>query len=87
MRSDNGKIYEFGEFRLDAVERSLVQKGEAVTLTPKVFDLLALLVENHGHLMTKEELIGKLWQDSFVEEANLNVNISALRRVLGETPT
>lgn len=83
----DGKIYEFGEFSLDAGERQLFRDGDPVTLTPKVFDLLAVLVENHGRLMTKEELIRTLWQESFVEEANLNVNISALRRVLGETPT
>lgn len=82
----HGKIYEFAEFRLDRGERSLSLAGEPVALTPKVFDLLAVLVENHGHLMTKDDLIKLLWQDSFVEEANLNVNISALRRALGETP-
>lgn len=87
MMSNKGKIYEFGGFRLDAGERTLIQNGQPVMLTPKVFDLLAILVGNHGHLMTKDELIRGLWQDSFVEEANLNVNISTLRRALGETPT
>jgi DNA-binding winged helix-turn-helix (wHTH) protein/TolB-like protein/Flp pilus assembly protein TadD len=86
MSEQNGIIYEFGEFKLDVSERLLLRNDEIAALTPKVFDLLVLLVENHGRLMTKEELIGRLWQDSFVEEANLNVNISALRRALGEKP-
>ena len=81
------KIYEFGDFRLDISERLLLRDGTPVVVTPKVFDLLGLLVENHGHLMEKDRLIKSLWPDSFVEEANLNVNVSALRRVLGESPT
>lgn len=87
MRESSEKKYRFGDFELDSHERALKKAGAPVALTPKVFDLLEVLVENHGHLMTKDELIRHLWQDSFVEEANLNVNISALRRALGETPT
>jgi DNA-binding winged helix-turn-helix (wHTH) protein/TolB-like protein/Tfp pilus assembly protein PilF len=86
MTRQNGKIFEFGEFRLDVHERSLTKNGEIVAVTPKVFDLLVALVENRGSLMAKDELIERLWPDSFVEEANLNVNISALRRALGERP-
>lgn len=86
MEGKGGQIYEFGEFRLDVSERVLLRESEAVPLTPKVFDLLVVLVENHGHLLTKDEIISSLWADSFVEEANLNVNMSALRRSLGETP-
>ena len=81
------KTYAFGPFRLEVIERRLLRDGEPVNLTPRVFDLLALLVENHGHLMEKDKIIKALWPDSFVEEANLNVNISALRRALGESPT
>ncbi|MEZ5429377.1 MAG: winged helix-turn-helix domain-containing protein [Pyrinomonadaceae bacterium] len=86
MIEKTGKIYEFGEFRLETGEQVLMRGGEPVAVTPKVFDLLAVLVENHGHLLTKDELFGALWADQFVEEANLNVNVSALRRVLGEKP-
>src|SRR5215475_11196422 len=81
------KIYVFGPFRLEVAERRLLRDGDPVNLTPKNFDLLALLVENHGHLMEKDKLVKALWPDSFVEEANLNVNVSALRRALGESPT
>jgi DNA-binding winged helix-turn-helix (wHTH) protein/TolB-like protein/Flp pilus assembly protein TadD len=86
MAENPEKIYEFGNFRLNVTEQILLCDGESVALTPKVFDLLVLLIENHGHLMEKKILLEKLWQDSFVEEANLNVNVSALRRALGEKP-
>ncbi len=87
MREKKRKIYEFGEFRLDVSERHLWKADELLTPPPKVFDLLALLVENQGHLLEKTEIVEELWGESFVEEANLNVNISALRRILGEAPT
>ena len=65
-------------------ERRLLRGGVELSLAPKVFDTLRLLVENAGHLMTKEELLRQLWPDALVEENNLNKNISALRKVLGE---
>jgi len=64
-------LYEFGPFRLDPAERSLLRDGKAVALTPKAFELLVLLVENRGHLLKKEELIERVWPNTFVEEANL----------------
>jgi DNA-binding winged helix-turn-helix (wHTH) protein len=76
--------YEFGPFCLDPAERRLLRDGKPVGLTPKCFDLLVTLVENSGHLMSKEELLNRLWPDQFVEEANLSFNISSLRKVLGE---
>src|SRR5215468_1347691 len=77
-------IYEFGHFRLDAAEHLLLRDGEAVPLTPKAFDLLLALVERHGHLLEKEELLKKVWPDTFVEEANLASNISLVRKALGD---
>ncbi|MBA3715302.1 MAG: winged helix-turn-helix domain-containing protein [Pyrinomonadaceae bacterium] len=79
-------IYEFGPFRLIPDERQLLRDGQVVPLTPKAFDLLLVLVENSGHLIEKEELMKRVWPDSFVEEANLSVKMSALRRALGEGP-
>ena len=79
-------LYEFGSFLLDPAERSLLQDGKPVPLTPKVFDLLLLLVESSGRLLEKEDLMRSLWQDSFVEEGNLSFNISTLRKALGEDP-
>jgi DNA-binding winged helix-turn-helix (wHTH) protein len=76
--------YEFGAFRLDAVEKTLSADGRPVPLTPKAIETLLALVERHGHLVTKDELFQKVWPDTFVEENNLAQNISQLRRVLGE---
>ena len=84
MNEQSGQIYEFGDFRLNKPERLLTRAGKPLALTPKAFDLLVLLVERHGSLLTKDELMNAVWADSFVEEANLNVNISTLRKVLGE---
>jgi DNA-binding winged helix-turn-helix (wHTH) protein len=79
-------LYEFGSFVLDPDERLLQHDGKPVSLTPKVFDLLLVLIENKGHLLEKEDLMRALWQDSFVEEGNLSFNISTLRKALGENP-
>src|SRR5262245_44088805 len=78
------KLYKFGPFRLDAGERALFRDNQPVSLTPKAFDTLLLLVENSGHILEKENMLRSIWQDTFVEEANLAVNISALRKILGE---
>ena len=64
------QLYEFGQFRLDPQERLLLRDGEPIPLTPKAFDMLLLLVENGGRLLEKEELMRRLWPDSFVEEGN-----------------
>ena len=76
--------YEFGAFRLNVTERLLYRDVEAVPLTPKVFDLLLLLVDNAGHVLEKSSLMEQLWPDSFVEESSLTQNISLLRRALGD---
>jgi Tol biopolymer transport system component/DNA-binding winged helix-turn-helix (wHTH) protein len=77
------EIYEFGPFRLEPAERKLLRGSEVVALTPKVFDMLVMLVRNNGHLLEKDELIRALWPDSFVEEGNLSNNIFVLRKALG----
>ena len=77
-------FYEFGRFRLDAEGRLLLRGDEAVPLTPKALDLLLTLVEQHGHLLEKEELFKAVWPDSFVEESNLSSNIALIRKALGE---
>ena len=74
-------IYEFGKFVLDPKERTLLADGIPVHLRAKEFDTLLLLVEHNGHLLTKEEMMAALWQDSFVEESNLARQISRLRKV------
>lgn len=84
MNNQPQQRYEFGPFRLDTAEHSLLRNGQLVPLTPKVFDLLKVLVRNNGRLVEKDELLKEVWPDSFVEEGNLNRNISILRKVLGE---
>jgi DNA-binding winged helix-turn-helix (wHTH) protein/TolB-like protein len=78
-------LYEFGKFRFDPANHLLLSNAVPVSLTPKAFEVLLVLVQNGSRLTTKEELMRKVWPDSFVEEANLTVNISALRKLLGET--
>jgi TolB-like protein/DNA-binding winged helix-turn-helix (wHTH) protein/Tfp pilus assembly protein PilF len=73
--------YEFGPFRLDAVQHLLFRNGQLVSLAPKAVETLVVLVENHGRLVEKENLMKAVWPDTFVEEANLSVHISALRKV------
>lgn len=79
-----GSVYKFGSFVLDLSERVLLQGDASVPLTPKVFDTLVVLVESAGHLVTKERLMEEVWPDTFVEEANLSVNIATLRKALSK---
>ena len=81
MRED--LIFEFGDFILAPKERLLLHGGEPVPLTPKAFDILVVLVKRSGHLVRKDDLLQEVWPNTFVEEVNLTVNISALRRALG----
>ncbi|HMO81208.1 MAG TPA: winged helix-turn-helix domain-containing protein [Pyrinomonadaceae bacterium] len=75
----------FGDFSLDPVRRVLYRFKEPVDLSPRAFDLLLALVTNAGRTMTKDELLELVWEGQFVEENNLTVQISALRKVFGET--
>lgn len=77
-------LYEFGPFRLYPDEGLLLRHGDSVRLTPKAFETLVLFVRNPGHVLDKDELMEKLWPDTFVEEVNLAKNISSLRKVLRE---
>src|SRR5689334_10450301 len=75
--------FEFGRFVLDTEEHALRRDSELIPLPPKALDLLEALVTRHGRIVTKEELLRAVWPDTFVEENNLSVNISTLRKVLG----
>lgn len=75
--------YEFGDFCLDPAEHRLTRGDVSIPLAPKAFELLVALISNHGHLVTRETLMQTVWSDSFVEETNLTVNISLLRKALG----
>jgi Tol biopolymer transport system component/DNA-binding winged helix-turn-helix (wHTH) protein len=82
----SGRIYRFGDLLLFADDRMVMRGEDRVHMTPRVFHLLLILVENAGRLVTKETLLKEIWQDSFVEEGNLNSTVSRLRKILGETP-
>src|SRR5260370_19066552 len=84
MPRETKALYEFGPFRLEPDERVLERGGAEVPLAPKAFDLLLVLVERHGHLVEKDELLKLVWPDTFVEETNLTYNISVLRKALGD---
>jgi Tol biopolymer transport system component/DNA-binding winged helix-turn-helix (wHTH) protein len=85
MNQEHSGCYIFGDFRLDEAERRLLRNGNAVSLPPKVFDTLLLLVRNAGHLVEKDEFMKQLWPGTFVGEDALARNISILRKALGES--
>jgi pimeloyl-ACP methyl ester carboxylesterase/DNA-binding winged helix-turn-helix (wHTH) protein len=84
MKRLGSKIYKFGRFSADADERLLFDGVDTIPLAPKAFDTLILLIENCGHVLSKQEIMESVWEDSFVEENNLAQNISILRKALGE---
>jgi DNA-binding winged helix-turn-helix (wHTH) protein/Flp pilus assembly protein TadD len=84
MSPKRSDIYEFRDFRLESDKRLLFRGGDPVALTPKVFDTLLHLLQHHGKVIAKDDLIRAVWPDTVVEENNLDQNISTLRRVLGE---
>src|SRR5215831_6348326 len=80
-------IYEFDDFRVDTGQFLLCRTGLSSPMTPTVFRILVLLLEHAGQVVTKEELVKHIWPDSFVEEGNLNRNVSTLRKALDEKPS
>lgn len=82
MHALQDQAFAFGDFVLVPKERLLLCGGEPVPLTGKAFDLLVALVRRSGHLVTKDELLEEVWPGTFVQETNLTVNISALRKAL-----
>ena len=84
MSASDRRSYEFGCFRLEASEHILLRDGQIVPLSPKVFEILLVLVENSGHVVDKDEIYRQVWPDTFVEETNLTKNISILRKVLSD---
>src|SRR5262249_33956888 len=86
MSITRDQSYRFEDYQLIAAERVLKRDGEIVPLPLKPFELLLVLVERHGQVVSKEELMKTVWPDSFVEEANLARHIYLLRQTLGESP-
>src|SRR6202051_846201 len=84
MGTSVNHLYEFGAFQLEPPERLLLCDAQSVPMPPKAFDLLVVLVERSGHLVEKDELLKAVWHGSFVEEGNLSVTISVLRKALND---
>jgi DNA-binding winged helix-turn-helix (wHTH) protein/TolB-like protein/Flp pilus assembly protein TadD len=80
----SGPIYRFGDYRLDAAQRTLTQSGREVPLTPTLFEILRVLVENAGRILEKDRLMEHVWAGRVVEEGNLARNVSTLRKLLGD---
>jgi Tol biopolymer transport system component/DNA-binding winged helix-turn-helix (wHTH) protein len=86
MDQQKQAIYEFGEFRLDALRLSVTTvDGRSVPLKPKACEILLALIESRGQVATKDELLRRVWGGAFVEEGNLTVNLSSLRKALGDS--
>jgi DNA-binding winged helix-turn-helix (wHTH) protein/TolB-like protein/Flp pilus assembly protein TadD len=77
-------IYQFGPFHLDTAEQTLSREGKPIALTAKAFQTLLVLVENSGHTVTKDDLLSKVWPDTFVEELTLAQNVSTVRKALDD---
>ncbi|HEU5459052.1 MAG TPA: winged helix-turn-helix domain-containing protein [Pyrinomonadaceae bacterium] len=77
-------LYRFGEFNLDANQKVLLREGKPLLLAPKVLETLLTLVQNGGRIIEKEELMTRLWPDTYVEESNLTYTIVQLRKTLGD---
>ena len=84
MHDPPRKIYRFDGYRLDPLKRKLERDGQSIHLPAKAFDLLVVMAENSSTLMERERLFELLWPGQFVEESNLSVTVSALRKALGE---
>lgn len=85
VKSSDSAVYEFEEFRLDGAKLMLCRNGNEISLTPKQVETLLALVERSGEIVGKDELMERLWANSFVEESNLNQNLYILRKTLGKT--
>jgi DNA-binding winged helix-turn-helix (wHTH) protein/Tol biopolymer transport system component len=84
MSQQANHLYEFGAYCLNCRDRLLLLKGEVVPLTPKAIETLLILVQNAGHVVSKDELMSAVWPDTFVEEGGLTRNIYVLRKALGD---
>ncbi len=85
MAEQTSDFYEFGHFRLKSEDRLLLRGDDLVPLTPKAFDILLALLEHDGRVVNKDDLMKRVWPNTFVEEGNLTQNVSLLRKALGES--
>ena len=87
VKPSDSHIYEFENFRLDAAHLMLYRDAEEISLPPKQVETLLALIERSGEIVSKDDLMNRLWANAFVEESNLIQNIYILRKILGETAT
>ena len=85
MKAANKSFYDFGEFRLDTEKHRLLRDGEIIAITPKAVETLNVLIQNRGRVVERDELLNRVWPDVAVEDGNLTVTISMLRKALGES--
>ncbi len=85
MSASGSPVYRFGDFELEPRERRLTSAGNAISLTLKVFETLVLLVEQAGHVVSKDELMSALWPRGYVDEGSLSKHIWQIRRALGDS--
>lgn len=85
-RTENSHIYQFGEYRLDTAEETLSRNDEKVKINRKTFQVLRLLVERPGEIISKHDFFETVWAESFVEDNVLTVTMTALRKALDENP-
>jgi DNA-binding winged helix-turn-helix (wHTH) protein len=78
-----GQVYSFGPFRLLPSQRLLLEGNNRVQIGSRAFDILTALVERAGEVVSKDELIARVWPNVFVDDGNLKTQVSALRRILG----
>lgn len=84
MKDQNNYFYDFGAFRLDTLKRILLHDGQNLQIKPKAFETLLFLIQKHGEIVSKDELLNAVWTDTFVEENNLTQQISSLRKKFRE---
>jgi DNA-binding winged helix-turn-helix (wHTH) protein len=77
-------VLKFGSFELSPARRLLAREGRALKIGSRAFDLLIVLVENAGRVISKDELLSRVWGNVIVEDTNLRVHVSFLRRLLGD---
>ena len=87
MNGTGYRTYSFGSFQFDPARLLLLRDGEIVQVTPKALEILGLLIRERERLVSRKELMSEVWPDTFVEEANINLYISILRKTLGQNGT
>ncbi|MBX3289888.1 MAG: winged helix-turn-helix domain-containing protein [Acidobacteria bacterium] len=87
MNGTDHRTYNFGSYQFDPARLLLLREGKIIQVTPKALEILDLLIRERERLVSRRELMAEIWPDTFVEEANINLYISILRKTLGQNGT